>query len=383
MEWEILVCGDLCLSGEPERLVLTDPQYDPWSEVRSLVGEGEVLIANVEFALTQHDEPQPFKWANLRAAPHCVKVLDRLQVAVMGNNHVSDFGETGVRETIKELGRAGILTVGYGANLEAAMQPVVVDLAEARLAIVSLSCPTTNGENLATSTRPGVVPLGLEFLRKSIEAALPQADALLVYLHWGVEQSHDPVPDQIRLARYAIDWGADAVVGCHAHVIQSYECYRNRWIFYGLGNFLFGPVDTREVLPDGSYRRGRQEQSLSNRQSLAVKFRVVPNDPVNRLRFVAIQPLGFNQDYVPHPISQECLTVDVEQINQRLVQYTTLYEQELRSNEEPIFKSFVRNGTMAYFYNSAPISDEDCRKRRQFWRRIRRTMRSVIQGFKS
>lgn len=354
---KVIVCGDLCLSGEPEKLVLGTSGYDLWAGIDSLAGDDSVVVANVEFALTAGGQPKPNKWATLRASPGCVGALKRMQVAVVGNNHVSDYGEAGAQDTVDCLADAGVMTVGYGASLEAALRPAVVEQNGVRMAIISLACPTTNGENLATYTSSGVAPLSLDLLRTSITDARSEADALLVYLHWGVEHSHDPVPDQIRLAHRAAEWGADAVVGCHAHVIQSYERYQGRWIFYGLGNFLFGPIDTLRVLADGSHQRGRQEQSPANRESLAIQFRVSPNRPEGRLELEAIHPLVFGQDYVPRPIARDCLEADLDRSNSRLMRYSELHRQALQCNTEPVLRARLSKGKIEYFYGSEPIRD--------------------------
>ncbi len=372
---KVIVSGDLCLSGEPEKLVLATSDFDFWEGIDSLAGRDSVVVANVEFALTARGQPKPYKWATLRASPACVGALKRMQVAVVGNNHISDYGDVGAQDTVDCLADAGITTVGYGANLEAALRPAVVEQNGVRMAILSLSCPTTNGENLATHTSAGVAPLSPDLLRTSITDARSRADALLVYLHWGVEQSHDPVPDQIRLAHRAVEWGADAVVGCHAHVIQSYERYQGRWIFYGLGNFLFGPIDTLQLLPDGSHQRGRQEQASVNRESLAIQFRIRPDSTEGRLELEAIHPLVFGRDYVPRPIARDYLKADLDRANSRLMRYAELHQQALRRNTDPVFRAIPsKGGKMGYFYGSEPIRDADVQSPfRRHLRRLRRT----------
>src|SRR5262249_50245020 len=135
-------------------------------------------------------------------------------------------------------------------------------------------CPTTNGENLATHLTPGVAPLGMATLKQAIDSVKSRSDALAVYLHWGCECVHDPAPDQLRLARHAIDCGADAVIGCHSHTVQSYEQYRGRSIFYGLGNHLFKPGYAQTVDEHGEIKRIRESLSPPNQESLAVSFRI-------------------------------------------------------------------------------------------------------------
>ncbi|GAG83200.1 unnamed protein product [marine sediment metagenome] len=64
-------------------------------------------------------------------------------------------------------------------------------------------------------------------------------------LHWGYEYVHYPHPGQIKLAHNLIDAGADLIFGHHPHVIQGYEEYDGKYIFYSLGNFQFGIRDNK------------------------------------------------------------------------------------------------------------------------------------------
>ena len=61
----------------------------------------------------------------------------------------------------------------------------------------------------------------------------------IVLIHWGLEQMGMPMPGQRVLARKMIDAGADLIIGSHPHVVQGYEKYRGKYIFYSLGNLLF------------------------------------------------------------------------------------------------------------------------------------------------
>jgi poly-gamma-glutamate capsule biosynthesis protein CapA/YwtB (metallophosphatase superfamily) len=83
-----------------------------------------------------------------------------------------------------------------------------------------------------------------------MKAATPHR-YVIVYLHWGVEYQQTPTRKQRRDAYLLIDAGADAIIGHHPHVIQKEETYKNKPIFYSLGNFIFdqnGPETKRGLL---------------------------------------------------------------------------------------------------------------------------------------
>lgn len=353
---KVLVLGDICLAGEPESDILSGKLSTVWAGIRQLLSDDTVLIANIEGALTENGAPRPFKWACLRASPKCVSAIEGLGVAVIANNHISDFGDQGVRDTIAALDRSSIRSTGCGETLDAALRPVVVEKNGARLAIVALSCPTTNGENLATHTSPGVPPLGVGLLRLAIAKARQMADAVVIYLHWGQEQTHEPVHDQVRLARRAIEYGADIVLGCHSHTIQSYENYLGRWIFYGLGNYLFGTVTAYETLTDGSSRIVLQKQHLPNRQSLAVQLTLRAESSQAKLHLDAIHALQFESEFVPHIIPMNALTINLERLNRKLSTYVRKHQLSLHDDSEPVFQARACNGVIFYYYPSRPIS---------------------------
>lgn len=68
---------------------------------------------------------------------------------------------------------------------------------------------------------------------------IKDADYKVVYVHWGVEFIDHPYQDQQRFAHWLIDIGYDLIIGMHPHVVQGYEVYKDKYIFYSLGNFVF------------------------------------------------------------------------------------------------------------------------------------------------
>ena len=92
----------------------------------------------------------------------------------------------------------------------------------------------------------------------SIKEAKENSDFVVVYVHWGKERTHEPVDYQKNLAKIYIDAGADAVIGCHPHVMQGIEFYKGKTIAYSLGNYWFNSSKRESGLlkiylhPDGT-----------------------------------------------------------------------------------------------------------------------------------
>jgi poly-gamma-glutamate capsule biosynthesis protein CapA/YwtB (metallophosphatase superfamily) len=347
------ILGDFCPIGE--LFEKQDDQFHPFLKAKKLFSKNLKVIANLECPITDCATGLPFKWANLRASEKTQPLFKGLDLAVLANNHISDFGDQGVSDTLRFLDENQISHVGYGTSIESAIRPAIMSLGENTVGVIALSCPTTNGENLATHTRGGVAPLGMELLGSAIERAKSTSDALLVYLHWGCEWVHDPVPDQMRLARFAVDCGADAVVGCHSHTIQSYEQYRGRWIFYGLGNFLFGQGFGNEVLPDGSIRQHSLRSEPCNRESLNPIFSIRADTGEGKLRLENVRFFQQTEENEIREIQQSQLSFDLRMHNLKLKQFAQSNWEFLKLRHEIPFKAQLRNGVLAYWYSDDPI----------------------------
>ena len=85
----------------------------------------------------------------------------------------------------------------------------------------------------------------LELLAADIAGLKGQVDRIVATFHWGVPYVCEPSEADRAKARFAVDCGADIVIGHHPHVIQPFEIYRGRAIFYSVGNFTFGSGNSR------------------------------------------------------------------------------------------------------------------------------------------
>lgn len=209
----------------------------------------DIMMLNNEFAYSLRGEEEKNKSYTFRAAPKRVEILKEMGVDIvsLANNHALDFGEEALLDTFTTLEEAEIDYVGAGINLERAKAPIYYTLSDKKIAYVAASRVIFAMDWYATDTRPGMIgtydpSLLLEVIREAKE----QSDFVVVYVHWGVERTHYPTDYQKSLARKYIDAGADAVIGCHPHVLQGLEFYQGRPIAYSLGNYWFNNT-TREA----------------------------------------------------------------------------------------------------------------------------------------
>lgn len=158
----------------------------------------------------------------------------------LANNHAVDQGWDGRESTINALNQAGLSWCGHPSEPD----PLSVysgRVGEKKLAFVCFHDVTFKLDDAAA----------LDLISKVRE----EVDYLIVSIHWGYEYKHSPDwGSQIEPGRAFIDAGADFVIGHHPHVVQSFEIYNGKFIFYSLGNFVFDQywsVMTQEELALG------------------------------------------------------------------------------------------------------------------------------------
>jgi poly-gamma-glutamate synthesis protein (capsule biosynthesis protein) len=212
-------------------------------------GAVRALIESADLALANFENPAPnnFRWHTtgvvFSADP---KLIDGLRNAgidyvSLGNNHIRDAGANGIAQTIDNLEKRGIAWSGAGEDLEQARQPAILEAGGVKVAI--LAYDTIAKYYAASVTRAGSAQMSAAVVKADVAAARKAgADLVIVFPHWGVEYDATPFAGQQRLARAAIDAGADMVIGNHAHWAAAMEIYDGKPIWYALGNFVFDQV---------------------------------------------------------------------------------------------------------------------------------------------
>ncbi|WP_207782688.1 CapA family protein [Phytoactinopolyspora limicola] len=222
----------------------------PWGDVLPLLDglAPHLRVMNLETTITRSATFDPNKSVHYRMSPGNVAALAaaRPDVCVLANNHVLDFGQAGLVETLDVLDRAGLATVGAGLDLDSATRPsVLTTRAGGRVAVLSFGARSSGipPDWRAGPGRPGVVTGDL---RGSAAAALIDRIAsvkragmvVVVSVHWGGNWGYDVPAEQTDFARRMIDAGADVVHGHSSHHPRPVGVYRGRMILYGCGDLI-------------------------------------------------------------------------------------------------------------------------------------------------
>lgn len=191
----------------------------------------ECVFANLEGPITEnrsHSEGSAFgSAANYQFTFDPVVsdlLVDHNVCAVnLGNNHIGNFGDAGIRSTKSILREKGIIFVGDTG---------VAD--EKRYDVIE-----RNGVRIGVVNINQFVPGAHEHVREDLAAIQAFSDFIVVYTHWGVEYAQRSREMERTLAHELIDAGADVIIGSHPHVTQETEEYKGKKIYYSLGNFVF------------------------------------------------------------------------------------------------------------------------------------------------
>jgi poly-gamma-glutamate capsule biosynthesis protein CapA/YwtB (metallophosphatase superfamily) len=206
-------------------------------------------LVNLETAVTRRGQPQA-KGINYRMNPANLPLLEAASIdcCVLANNHVLDWGEQGLIDTLLSLDSHGLQHAGAGLHLAAAETPATLALSDhRRLLLFAWATPDCGvpPDWAAGAHQPGVARLddlsahSLQRVSACIAATKRPGDVIVVSLHWGGNWGFAIAPEQVRFAHGLIDQaGVDVLYGHSSHHIKALEVYRQRLILYGCGDLL-------------------------------------------------------------------------------------------------------------------------------------------------
>jgi len=195
-------------------------------------------VINLECPIIKGGIPEKGK-INLRVQENYLGDIfgNRLFCVNIGNNHILDYGIGGLSSTINELDKLKTQYFGLNKNKDSRYEPLLINMGDLNIAFISAVCSSTS-PLLEVDKTFRLSELDTDALVQEIAILRPTVTRIVVYIHWGTEESSYPEPRDIFTARRLIDSGADIGIGSHAHAPQPVERYGNGIIAYNLGNFI-------------------------------------------------------------------------------------------------------------------------------------------------
>lgn len=209
---------------------------DPFQYIKKdldILKKYDLIIANLEGPIVEMDRAKcQTKIYNFQFASSTPKMLESIGINIVNiaNNHTYDCYNIGYISTKNYLDKSGISYIG---DTEIDKSYIIKNINGKKIAILGIdrtisSTPISNFYNL-------IKKLKLE------------NDYVVVHIHWGAEYELKENEEQRILAHSLIDNGVDVIIGHHPHVIEPVEIYKNKIIFYSLGNFVFDQSGENET----------------------------------------------------------------------------------------------------------------------------------------
>ena len=244
----LILGGDVMLGRIVARQIQHLGAQYPLGEIAAIMKQADLTLINLECAITSSQElwsgaPKAFYFG---APPEAVQALvgAGVDLVSLANNHTLDYGEGGLRETLSLLRTKGVVFTGAGANLDEAQSPGTIERKGIRFGMVAY-CDHQEDFS-AGEARPGISYLDLRDHERALDQIREGLNRLkkagvnwpILSLHWGPNMVHSPSSQFVRFAHAAIDLGYGILFGHSAHVFHGIEIYKNRPIFYSVGDLV-------------------------------------------------------------------------------------------------------------------------------------------------
>lgn len=221
---------------------------------RSFFEADDLTVINFEgvFSDSAAQESQSKRY-RFRGPTEYVKILtgSSINAASLANNHTGDYGKQGEESTKKTLEENGISWFRNSKYFLFHKDGIGI-------AFFSLENKTLNNEKEYKAIKKA-----MKDLKESGEAS-----AVVICWHTGHEYRGAHESNTERVAHILISsFGADLLIMHHPHVLQGVDIYKNRMIFYSLGNFVFGGNSAIRT------EKYKLDQTVSSLYSMMVQVR--------------------------------------------------------------------------------------------------------------
>ena len=222
----------------------------PWGDALAVLDgvAPDARVINLETSVTGSPWPVPGKMVHYRMSPANVGCLSvaRPDVCALANNHVLDFGEAGLDETLRTLAAVGIPTAGAGRDAGEAARPVAIDVHGGRVVVFSVGDRSSGipddwaatGERAGVDLLPDISEAAAAALVERVRRVRRPGDVVVVSVHWGGNWGYRVAAGQRDFAHRLVDGGVAIVHGHSSHHPRPIEVYRGGLILYGCGDLI-------------------------------------------------------------------------------------------------------------------------------------------------
>jgi hypothetical protein len=241
---KIFISGDFAPQLRVNEVIQANDYSKLYNDILPIIHDVDISITNLESPLINKGIPITKTGPNIKAPTNSINALKfaGFDIVTLANNHIMDYGAEGLFSTIDVCKKNNIDYVGVGNSFNEAKQIKYKDCRGKRIAFINV---TENEWSTTHGNYPGANPLDTVSLFYQITEAKRDANYIILIIHGGHETYELPSPRMKKLYRYFIDLGVDAVIGHHTHCYSGHEVYKEKPIFYSLGNFVFDSLENR------------------------------------------------------------------------------------------------------------------------------------------
>jgi poly-gamma-glutamate capsule biosynthesis protein CapA/YwtB (metallophosphatase superfamily) len=250
--------GDVMIGRGVNNIISEKGYLYPWGDVLPLLKSADINVINLETTLTKSNRKVD-KVFNFKATPGKIKTLQEANIAIanLANNHILDFSEEGLIETLHTLDKTSIKHVGAGMNEKEAAKPEIIVVKNISLGLIGFTdnestwkaTPTNSGTNYINIEREKDREYALSLIMKLRK----EVDIVIVSIHWGYNMQEEPSVTFMNFAHAMVEHGASIIHGHSAHIFQGIEMYKNKLIMYDTGDFVDDYVVDDRLKNDHSF----------------------------------------------------------------------------------------------------------------------------------
>ena len=247
MSANILIVGDIVNTKNKESFIDSDLQ--------KLIKNQDYCVCNFEAPVENSGLKYPKAGPSIFQNKETIEILKEagFDLLLLANNHMYDYGETGLLDTIKLAKTFNLDIVGAGENFKKAYKPLVKEINGLNICFIN-ACEAQFGvlDDINLNQSSGYAWINHSIIDQLILEYKNKVDKIIICAHAGLENYSIPLIQWKKRYRDLCDLGADCIVASHPHVPQGYEIHNNKPIFFSLGNFYFDTESFKNT-PDHSF----------------------------------------------------------------------------------------------------------------------------------
>jgi len=307
MKVSLFACGDIVNTRNNENFLS--------NELIDIIRESDISICNYEAPITT-DLMKPI----LKAGPHLSQSKDSIQflynsgfnIISLANNHIYDYGQVALQNTIDEISKYGMNYIGADLNFAKAYTAKIHEKSNIRIGFIA-ACENEFGCLDEDKKTGGYAWLFHQLVDDNVRKLRNKVDFIVFVAHAGVENINFPIKEIRKRYQRLCDLGVDVIIGHHPHVPQGFENYKSSIIFYSLGNFYFDTASFVNI-SDDSY-----SVVLNFEKNKQIKFEIIYHKKT---------------DYQTHRVNKKDVSFDIKHLN------SLLYENYETNNNEIALKLY-------------------------------------------